>query len=214
MARNSAVNLDITNNAIGATIGGGTTERKITWNGTGDITLTQQFAGASVFTFPNFATDNIIGSSAYSAAGTLLYGSGSGTYPTTLGAGNAGQYLQSNGASIVWASPAMLSWTGISAAQTAVAQNGYYVTTGNQAVTLPVTAAVGTYLAVYSAKGSTGWSIVQLATQSIQFGASVTTTGTGGSLASTSVGDGVWLLCTTANNTWLVISSIGNITVV
>jgi hypothetical protein len=81
MARNSAVNLDITNNAVGATIGGGTTQRKITWNGSGDITLTQQLAAGSVFTFPNAATDNLIGSSAYTAAGTILYGSGAGTYP-------------------------------------------------------------------------------------------------------------------------------------
>jgi len=214
MARNSAVNLDITNNAVGATIGGGTTPRKITWNGSGDITLTQQLAAGSVFTFPNAATDSLIGSSAYTAAGTILYGSGAGTYPSTLGAGTTGQYLQSTGAAVAWASASLLIWTGISAAQTAVAQNGYYVTTGNQAVTLPTTAAVGTSIAVYAAKGSTGWTIVQGAGQSIEIGSVSTTVGAGGSLASTAVGDGIFLICTTASTTWLLVSTIGNITYV
>jgi hypothetical protein len=163
MARNSSVNLDITNNSAGATIGGGTTERKITWNGTGDQTFTQTFAGNTVWTMPSAGgtTDNLIGSSAYTAVGTILYGSGAGTYPTTLSSGTAGQILQTTGTAPFWGTVGLLSWTGISAAQTAVPQNGYFVTTGNQAITMPTTAAVGTYLAVYSAKGSTGWTIVQ-----------------------------------------------------
>jgi len=216
MARNSAVNLDITNNSVGATIGGGTTERKITWNGSGDQTFTQTFAGNTVFSMPSAGgtTDNILGSSGYTAAGTLLYGSGSGTYPTTLTAGVAGQVLQSNGATIGWTSAGLLAWTAISSAQTGVAQNGYYVTTGTQALTLPTTAAAGTYLALFSAKGSTGWTIVQNTGQSIQLGSISTTVGSGGSLASTAVGDGIMILCTTANTTWLVVSAVGNITYV
>jgi hypothetical protein len=216
MARNSSVNLDITNNAIGATIGGGTTERKITWNGTGDQTFTQSFAGNTVWTMPSAGgtTDSLLGASAYTASGTILYGSGTGAYPTTLGAGTAGQILQTNGATLTWATTSLLAWTGISAAQTAIAQSGYFVTTGNQAVTLPTTAAAGTYLAIYSAKGSTGWSIIQGTGQSIQLGSVSSTAGATGSLASTAVGDGVWLLCTTANITWLVIASIGNLTIV
>lgn len=216
MAKNSAVNLDITNNSVGATIGGGATERKITWNGSGDQTFTQTYAGNTVFSMPSAGglTDSILGSSAYTAAGTLLYGSGSGTYPTTLAAGIAGQVLQSNGTTVGWASAGLLAWTAITSAQTGVAQNGYYVTTGTQALTLPTSAAAGTYLALFSAKGSTGWTVVQNAGQSIQFGSISTTVGPGGSLASTAVGDGIMLLCTTANTTWLVVSSVGNITYV
>jgi len=216
MTRNSSVNLDITNNAVGATIGGGATERKITWNGTGDQTFTQSFAGNTVWTMPSAggATDSLLGASAYTAAGTILYGSGAGTYPSTLGAGTAGQILQTTGTTLAWATTSLLAWTGISASQTAVAQSGYYVTSGDQAVTLPATAAAGTYLAIYSAKGSTGWSIVQGAGQSIQFGSVATTTGATGLISSTAVGDGVWMLCTTANTTWLVIASTGNLTIV
>lgn len=81
--------------------------------------------------------------------------------------------------------------------------------------TLPTTAAVGTVIIMQgSAAGSTGWQIAQNASQNIQFGSSTTTTGTGGSVASTDVNDGVSLVCTVANTTWNVFSSVGNITIV
>jgi hypothetical protein len=217
MARNSSVNLDITNQTVGVTISGGTTARSLSWNGTGNQTFTQTFAGNSVYSMPSAGgtADNLLGSSAYTAAGTVLYGSGTGTYPSTLAAGTSGQVLTSTGTALAWGSPVTsLTWTGISGAQTGVASNGYYVTTGNQALTLPTTAAAGTYLAIGAAKGSTGWSIVQNAGQSVEFGSTSTTVGVGGSLASTAVGDVIWMLCTTANTTWLVLNSIGNITIV
>jgi hypothetical protein len=132
-----------------------------------------------------------------------------------LAAGTTGQVLTSSGAGMAWSTPVQaIVWTGISAAQTGVAGNGYYVTTGTQALTLPTTAAAGSYLAIGAAKGATGWTIVQAAGQSIQYGSVSTTVGAGGSLASTAVGDVLWMLCTTANTTWLVLNSIGNITIV
>ena len=217
MARNSSVNLDITNELVGVSIGGGTTFRSLTWNGSGNQTFTQTYAGDTVYSMPSAGgtTDNLLGSSAYTEAGSLLYGSGAGTYPSTLAAGTAGDVLTSSGATVSWVAPAQaLAWVGISSAQTGVAGEGYYVTTGNQALTLPSTAAVGTYIAIGAAKGATGWSIVQGAGQSIQYGSVSTTVGAGGSLASNAVGDVLWMLCTTADLTWLVLNSIGNITIV
>lgn len=81
MVRNSSVDLDITNNAVGSTIGGGiSTQRKLSWLGYGDITLNQASA-----------TDNIICSGLYSAAGTIAYGSEVGSYPNILAPGTAEQ---------------------------------------------------------------------------------------------------------------------------
>ena len=57
MAKNSAVNLDITNNADGYDISGGTTKRKLTVTGA-DVTLTG--SGSNTYTFPS-ATDTLVG---------------------------------------------------------------------------------------------------------------------------------------------------------
>jgi hypothetical protein len=57
MAKNSAVNLDITNNADGFDVSGGTTPRKLTVTGAA-ITLTG--SGTNVYTMPA-ATDTLVG---------------------------------------------------------------------------------------------------------------------------------------------------------
>lgn len=57
MAKNNAVNLDITNNADGFDITGGTTPRKITLTGA-DITLTG--SGTNTYTYPS-STDTLVG---------------------------------------------------------------------------------------------------------------------------------------------------------
>lgn len=57
MAKNSAVNLDITNNADGFDISGGTTKRKLTLSGA-DIELTG--SGTNTYTYPS-TTDTLVG---------------------------------------------------------------------------------------------------------------------------------------------------------
>ena len=79
--------------------------------------------------------------------------------------------------------------------------------------TLPAAAAVGERIQVIG-KGAGGWAIAQNAGQTIHFGATDTTTGAGGSLASTNQYDVVELICTVANTDFTVISSIGSITIV
>jgi hypothetical protein len=90
-----------------------------------------------------------------------------------------------------------------------VADNGASLTT----FTLPLTATFGTQIQV-AGKSTGGWTIGQNSGQSINLGSLATTTGIGGSLSSTNKNDYVRLLCTTANTTWNVIGSIGNITIV
>lgn len=90
-----------------------------------------------------------------------------------------------------------------------VANNAGLVT-----LTLPDTAAFGSIVRVVG-KGAGGWLIAQNAAEFIRWDeASVTTTGVGGSLASTDNFDAVELVCMTADTEWVVLSSKGNITIV
>jgi hypothetical protein len=84
---------------------------------------------------------------------------------------------------------------------------------GTVAFTLPASIPAGTTIGI-AGFGSTGWSILQGAGQKIHFGNLATTTGAGGSLASTNSKDNVTLLCVVANTTFVVLSGVGNITVV
>lgn len=92
------------------------------------------------------------------------------------------------------------------------ADNGYI---GNNAAgvtfTLPATASVGDTFIVTGLQAS--WTIAQNAGQTIYFGNQSTTTGAGGSLASTNARDVVEFICVVADTDFQVLSSIGNITV-
>lgn len=99
------------------------------------------------------------------------------------------------------------------ASQTAAINNGYICNRGTLVtVTLPSTAAVGSIVEVCG-KGAGGWKIAQNASGIIHFGNVNTTSGVSGYIASTATYDAVKLVCTVANNEWVVLSSIGNITI-
>ncbi len=94
-----------------------------------------------------------------------------------------------------------------------VAGNGYISNSASLLTfTLPSTISVGQIFRV-TGENTGGWAIAQNAGQTIRFGASATTTGTGGSLASTDVGDSVELVAISTTDL-RVISSMGNITYV
>ena len=98
------------------------------------------------------------------------------------------------------------------ASKSAVVNYGYITNrSGGVTVTLPDTAAVGSILRIAGMDGN--WVIAQNAGETIYFGLQNTTTGTGGSLTATDNRDCVELVCTVANTDWVVISSVGNITV-
>lgn len=107
------------------------------------------------------------------------------------------------------------TWTEVTGTSQAMAVNNGYIlnNAGLVTATLPSTAAVGDIVRV-AGKGAGGWLIAQNSGQTIFFGSSTTSTGVGGSLASTNRRDCIELICVTANNDWDVLSSIGNITVV
>ena len=131
--------------------------------------------------------------------------------------GTANQLLTSNGAGTVptYQTPvSSITWQAIGASGALVNNIGYLCTTGAAlSFSLPATSAVGTVIAL-SLVGSTSWTITQGANQYIIFGSSTTTVGAGGSLASTAAGDTVYLVAMEADLGWVVVSSIGNITLV
>ncbi len=107
-----------------------------------------------------------------------------------------------------------LIWSVVTGTTQVAANNHGYIANnaGTVTVTLPVTAAVGTMIAVTGINNATGWAIAQNTGQRVFFGTAATTITTG-SLASTNTRDTVFLLCVVANTTWNVVDSIGTITV-
>jgi hypothetical protein len=148
--------------------------------------------------------------------GQLIIGNTGGT-PTaaTLTAGTNISIVNA-GASITIATTgsAAFSWTVVTGTTQAMAINSGYISnnSGLVTLTLPSTAAVGSIIQMQGL-GAGGWQIAQNASQLIHIGSAVTTTGTGGYLASSNQYDSLTLLCVVANTTWTVLGGPqGNIT--
>lgn len=108
-----------------------------------------------------------------------------------------------------------ITWSNIAVNQTLAVNNGYFCSGGaGLSLALPAVSAVGDAIEVILI-GSTSFTITQSAGQSIRLGATSTTPGVGGSLASTQQGDAIRMICQTANLVWAIGSgAIGNLTVV
>jgi hypothetical protein len=96
----------------------------------------------------------------------------------------------------------------------AAAANKQYITNNASlvTVTLPSSMTQGERIRIIG-KGAGGWRLAQNSGQTIQFGTSATTTGASGYLESNNTYDVVEIICITDNTDFVVISSIGNITV-
>jgi hypothetical protein len=149
------------------------------------------------------------------ANGQLLIGSTASPYIRvgTLTPGPGVAISNGAGAITVSAFGGGMSWT-TQGASIALVNNNAYIANGGGALafSLPIISAVGDVVAL-TLDGAGSWAITQGAGQQIRFGAFQTTLGAGGSLTSTAQGDTVHLVCSVANLTWNVISSIGNITI-
>jgi hypothetical protein len=108
-----------------------------------------------------------------------------------------------------------LKTTVVSGTTQAAAINNRYVpnNSGLVTVTLPAVAAVGSMIVV-DGLGSGGWLIAQNSGQVINSSGGSTTTGAGGSLASTNRYDSVTLVNVVANTTWKIEGMVGVITIV
>jgi len=152
----------------------------------------------------------------------VVLGGGNGSpLDVVAGIGSAGQVLTSNGAG---AEPTFqdaggggggLTWTVTDTNASIVEGNGYIANkAGLLTMTLPATASVGDTFAITNINTAVGWRIAQNADGYIRFGNTLTTTGVGGYLEATALGDTVECICIVEDDGWLVISSIGNITIV
>lgn len=104
-----------------------------------------------------------------------------------------------------------LTWTTVSGtSQSASVNNGYVANNASLVtVTIPTTFAVGDIIQVLGL-GAGGWKIAQNSSQNIRLGNAVTTTGVGGSIASTNQYDTIYLVGLVANTTMVVIGGSGN----
>ena len=158
------------------------------------------------------ATNNAINTPQITLGGTFTM-TGAYTFAGTLTGNTAVTFPQSGLLSVVGQNlPAVV----VSGTTQTMAVNTAYIANnaGTVTFTLPATFAVGDEFEV-SGLGAGGWVIAQNASQLIHFGSSVTTTGTGGSLASTNAFDSIFLRAAVANTTLLVITAPqGQLTVV
>lgn len=106
-------------------------------------------------------------------------------------------------------------WVDVTGTTQQMAVNTGYVADNSMLVTLtlPATAVFGSIVAV-AGKGVGGWTIAQNANQTVNCGANASSVGTGGSISSTNANDCIYILCTTANDIWTMINSVGNLTLV
>lgn len=147
--------------------------------------------------------------------GQILIGStGADPAVATLTQGS-GIAIVNGAGSITISATGNAPYTEVTTTSQAMAVNNEY--TANNAglvtLTLPVTANPGDEVTI-NGKGAGGWAIAQNAGQQVHLGSSPTTSGTGGSLASTNQWDNIKLKCVTLNTTWTAQGPVGNITVV
>ncbi len=158
------------------------------------------------------------GSSAYTSlvlgAGQVLIGTtASDPSATTLTNGTGISISSASGSITINNTQTALSYVDQASSSVTMAVNtGYIIDNGASLVTatLPATAALGsTFQLVGFSSG--GWKLGQAASQLINFGNVVTTTGTGGYLQFNNQYDSVTIVCTAANTKFTVTASIGNI---
>lgn len=231
MTTQNSFNSQYANASDGFTLAGGTTPRTLTVTGS-DITLgsdqivtnghTYTLAGATG-TIVNIAAAQTLTNKTISGANNTLTvrlaNDVTGNLPVTnLNSGTSASsstFWRGDG---TWASASStfnpMPTTVVTGTTQAAAVNNAYASNnaGLCTITLPATAAVGDEIRVMGF-GAGGWALAQNASQLIRYGNTVTTTGTGGSLASTNQYDSVMIKCLMTNTTFTVVSSQGNITV-
>lgn len=196
-----------TQNAINANTAG-----IVGYNGSGTFTGSSLTTNAVMYA----ASADTLTSQALTNGQLQIGNTGNPPSAATLTAGTGITITNASGSITIASSGGGLTWTVVTGTtQTIAINNGYFANNAGTIVfTLPTTAAVGTSFAISGMNNASGWSIAQNAGQQIFFGSSATTSGTGGSLASTKTNDSLYAVCNVANTSWIVQSSVGNITVV
>ena len=162
------------------------------------------------------ATNNATNTPELTTNGQTFIGS-SGVNPVaaTLTAG-IGVSIVNGAGSITISASGSSGWVDQTTGTVTMAVNtGYTSDDGASLVTftLPATSAIGDFVEI-NGKGSGLFTIAQATGQQIHFGNIASTSGAGGSVAATLQFDCIRLRCITANTIWVVVSSVGNFTIV
>lgn len=130
----------------------------------------------------------------------------------TLTAGTGISITNGAGSITIDATDGGLTWTEVTGtSQNAAVDNGYIANNGSLVtITLPSTFAIGDTIRV-GGKGAGLWRLTANTGDTIHFGNQDTSAG--GSLTATNRYDAIEVVGITANSDWLVLSSVGNLTV-
>jgi len=162
------------------------------------------------------ATNNATNTPELTLNGQTFIGSaGNNPVAATLTAG-AGIAITNGAGSITISSSGSAGWVDQTTGTVTMTTNtGYTSDDGASLVTftLPTTSAIGDFVEI-NGKGSGLYTIAQATGQQIHFGNIASTSGAGGSVSSTLQFDCIRLRCITANTIWVVVSSVGNFTIV
>lgn len=182
----------------------------------------QKYDGAGTFsgiTLTNHcpligATSNGITSLGPLTNGQLIIGNtGNDPSAATLTAGTGVSITNAAGSITINAAGGGLSWSVITADQTAAVNHGYFCNKGSLlTLTLPTTTAVGDMIAVVNINGAAFSKILSANPGTINIGSSAATANTG-SLTSTALGDVVFLVAQTTASVWYAFGVQGNWTV-
>ena len=182
------------------------------------------YNGSGTFTAPTITQHaivigdaaNDIKSIAAMTNGQLPVGStGADPVPATLTAGTGISIINGAGSITINGTGGGVTWNDVTGTSASMAVNNGYLSDNAGLVTLTLPSTVPQFSVIAVAGfGAGGWTIAQNAGQLIHFGSTTTTTGAGGSLSSTNRYDAIYLLNVAANTTFVVLNSIGNITVV
>jgi hypothetical protein len=162
------------------------------------------------------ATNNATNTPELTLNGQTFIGStGVNPVAATLTAG-AGISIINGAGSITISSSGSAGWVDQTTGTVTMTTNtGYTSDDGASLVTftLPTTSAIGDFIEI-NGKGAGLYTIAQASGQQIHFGNIASTSGAGGSVSSTLQYDCIRLRCLTANTIWVVVSSVGNFTIV
>ena len=152
-----------------------------------------------------------------SAAGYAVY-DGSGTFTGRTFQAGTGISLSNGsgtgGNTTITALGGGLTWSVITASQTAAINNGYICNkSGVLVLTMPGTAAVGSIIAAININTAADTQFLSANPGQLQVGNTLATANTG-TVTSTALGDVIYFVCTTANTTWYAVSVVGNWTIV
>lgn len=141
--------------------------------------------------------------------GQLIIGNTSGTPTAAAITAGSGISVTNGAGSITLAvTGGGLPWTEETTTSRTMAVNNAYIANnaGLVTFTLPTTAAIGSVFYIQN-KGAGLFKIAQNASQSIRFGGSTTTSGTGGSLTITARDDWLYVVCITADTLFVATGS-------